>query len=417
MTGDPLTGQPTGERVRLRPLTLVDDGDDVVVGDPASGQFIAVPPVGAIVIRALQRGATLEECAEMARRDAGEPVDVVSFVETLRELGFVDDQPIAHPHEADASPPTPAATAPLQQRRWLTGVRPERARPLFSPAAWAVYAAALVFCAGCFVLRPELLPAPGDLFFLGDEGLSLVAVLPLAYLLAAVHEAWHWLAARSLGLPSRFGVDRRLYLLVFETDLTPLWSVPRRQRYGPQLAGLAVDVVVLAALLAVELLADAGWLALPAPAAGLVAALVFVKVAGILWQCLVFLRTDLYGVLVTATGCRNLWEVKSLLLRQAFGRLSAEQAAELAAADPRDVRVGRWFRWVYLAGFVAALAYFAGFYLPVMVRMLAWSAAGLQADPAEPRFWLVAAGSLLLFLPPLTVLGIWLTGRSRRAGT
>jgi hypothetical protein len=32
----------------------------------------------------------------------------------------------------------------------------------------------------------------------------------------------------------------------------------------------------------------------------------------------VFLRTDLYGGLVTATGCRNLWTVTSLLLRPAF---------------------------------------------------------------------------------------------------
>ena len=155
----------------------------------------------------------------------------------------------------------------------------------------------------------------------------------------------------------RFGIDRRLWLLVFETDLSQLWTIPRRQRYGPQLAGLAIDAVVLALLLAVELLAVASRISPPPLLARLLAALAFLKVAGMLWQCLVFMRTDLYdGVLVTATGCRNLWQVKSLLLRQAFGRLSPAQAAEVAEADPRDLRVGRWFRWVYLAGLVAALA-------------------------------------------------------------
>lgn len=47
--------------------------------------------------------------------------------------------------------------------------------------------------------------------------------------------------------------DRRLSFLVFETDLSQLLSVPRRQCHGPQLAGLALDMVMLAVLLAVEL--------------------------------------------------------------------------------------------------------------------------------------------------------------------
>lgn len=173
---------------------------------------------------------------------------------------------------------------------------------------------------------------------------------------------------------------------------------------------------MLAAFLSVELLASAGWLTPPPLLARLVAALVFLKVVGMLWQCLVFLRTDLYGVLVTATGCRNLWEVKSLLLRQAFGRLTPGQAAELAAADPRDIRVGRWFRFLYLSGFVAALAYFAYFYVPVMATLVAWTARGLAAGPARAGFWLTAAGSVVLYLPPLTSSALWLRGLRRRRG-
>jgi len=185
----------------------------------------------------------------------------------------------------------------------------------------------------------------------------------------------------------------------------------------PQLAGLAIDSVNLAALLAVQVAAGAGWLALPAGLGRLLAMLVFLQVAGMLWQCMLFLRTDLYGVLVTATGCRNLWEIKSLLLRQALGRLTPEQAAELAAADPRDLRAGRWFRWLYLAGFLAALAYFGYFLLPVLVSLLAWSAGGLAAGPARARFWLTAAGSALLYLPLLGVVGLWLVGRRRPAAS
>jgi hypothetical protein len=319
--------------------------------------------------------------------------------------------------DGEPEAPVPVRTAPIQQRRWITAVRPEAVRPLFSPAAWVLYAATLLFCIAAFMLRPELWPHPRDAFYLGDAGLSILLALPLAYLLAGVHEAWHWLAARSLGLAARFGVDRRLYFLVFETDLSQLWTVPRRHRYGPQLAGLAVDSVLLAALLGAELLTGAGSLTPPPLMVRLLAALVFLKVVGMLWQCMVFLRTDLYGVLVTATGCRNLWRVKSLLLRRAFGRLTAEQAAELAAADPRDLRVGRWFRWVYLAGYLVALAYFAYFYVPVLARLLLWTGDGLAAGPATARFWLTAVGSAVLYLSPLTVLVIWIRSSFRRPAT
>lgn len=407
-TGAGGTAADATQRVRLRPLTLVDEGDAVLVGEPVSGTFVAVPAVGAVVIRALQRGATLDEAAAVAEREAGEPVDVADFVDGLRELGFIDDG-----DQPDAQTNLPLRTAPIQQRRWVTAIRPEVARPLFSPAAWACYGAALMLCVASFTLRPDLLPHPRDAFFLDDAGLSILLALPCAYLLAGVHEVWHWLAARSLGLAARFGVDRRMYFLVFETDLSQLWTVPRGQRYGPQLAGLAIDAVVLAALIGVEVLASAGAVTPPPLVNRLLATLVFLKVAGMLWQCLVFLRTDLYGVLVTATGCRNLWQVKSLLLRQAFGRLSIEQAAELAEADPRDLRVGRWFRWVYLTGFIVALAYFAYFYVPVLARLLAWTGDGLAAGPATAHFWLTTAGSVILYLPLLTALALWIGSRLR----
>jgi hypothetical protein len=135
---------------------------------------------------------------------------------------------------------------------------------------------------------------------------------------------------------------------------------------------------------------------MPSTLAGLLAAMVFVKVVTITWQFLVFLRTDIYAVLVTATGCRNLWRVKSLLLREAFGRLSPAHSAELTAAAPRDVQVGRWFRWVWLAGLLATVGWYFGFTLPVLLTTLGWIADGLATGPLTGRFWLTATASVAL---------------------
>jgi hypothetical protein len=387
--------------VRLRPLSLVDEGDQVLVGDPQVGTFVAVPAIGGVVLRALQRGATIGEAARAAEELAGEPVDVPAFVATLRELGFVDDRPDG----AGQAERLPYRVSAIQGRHWLYGLRPELARPLFGRVAWVCYAAAAVFNVGALaVAHDRLWPRPAeDAFVFADIGLSGLFFVPFVTLLAALHEAWHWLAARALGIPARFGVDRRMVFLVFETDLSRLWTLPRRQRYSPILAGLALDSVVLCAVLTARLAITGGHWSAPELVASALALCAFVLVFRIGWQCMIFLRTDLYAVLLVATGCRNLWRVKSLLLRRAFGRLTPAHADELAAADPTDVRVGRWFRWVWLAGFLGVTGWSLLFLAPVIATALAWAADGLVLGPVHWQFWYRAAATAVMLGPWLMV--------------
>ncbi|MGA4996088.1 hypothetical protein [Nonomuraea bangladeshensis] len=398
----PMTGG-----VRLRPLTVIQEGDEALVGDPATGTFVAMPAVGGVLISALLRGASVEEAAAEAEAYAGRPVDLPSFVATLAELGFLDDRPDAERQVV--------RTAPIQTRRWFAGVSERVARPFFGRAAWACYLALALFCLAVFVTSPSLFPSPErDAFLLGDVGLSMLLLMPFVLVSTALHEGGHWLAARAIGVRSRFGVDRRMMLLVLETDLSQLWTVPRRLRYGPLLGGMAVDVVVLSLLLAARLLIRHGvWSPAPAVDATL-AVWVFVKLAGLLWQCMVFLRTDLYAVLVNALGCRDLWRVKTLLLRRAFGRLTPGQAAELVAAGPTDIRAGRWFRWVWLAGFAGVLAWFVFFVLPVVAATLAWTADRLVLGPFEPRFWYALLCAALLLGPYALALFLAVRERVRR---
>ncbi|MEY7970604.1 hypothetical protein AB8O38_01240 [Saccharomonospora xinjiangensis] len=406
---------PSDGGVRLRPLSVVEDGDEVVVGDPESGTFVTIPPVGGVVVRALQRGAGLREAAEEAEAFAGEPVDVAAFVEVLKDLGFVDDGS-GKKREAER-------TAAIQNKRWLAGVSQRVAAPFFGTPAWAGYIALALFCVATFVAVPGLWPSSGqDAFLTGDIGSSALLLVPFALLSMALHEGGHWFAARAIGINARFGIDRRSVLLVFETDLTQVWTVPRRRRYIPLLGGIAVDVVVLSVLLGARLLVHTGAWSPPAIVDSTLAVWVYVKLAGLLWQCMVFLRSDLYAVLVNALGCRNLWRVKTLLLRRAFGRLTEEQRTELAGASPVDVRVGLWFRWVWLAGSVVVLAWFAVFVLPPIVTVIDWTAGMLAAGPLSGSFWYATLCAGLLLLPQILVAVVavrqfrsWLAGRRARA--
>lgn len=386
----------TARTVRLRPLSMVAEGDEVLVGDPDTGTFVTIPAIGGTVITALGRGATIAEVAAEAEAIAGQPVDVAAFVQTLTELGFVDD--------GSQREPQVNRTAPIQGSRWLAGISQRVARPLFGPIAWTCYVALTLFCIGVFVAEPELFPAPGhDAFPFGDIGLSAVLLTPLAMMTMALHEGGHWLAARAIGIRARFGVDRRMMLLVFETDLTQMWSVPRHKRYSPLLGGMAIDVVLLSILLAARLLIHTHLWTPPALVDAMLAVGIYLKLAGFLWQCMVFLRTDLYAVLVNLLGCHNLWRAKSLMLRQAFGRLTIDQATELSQASAADRRAAHWFRWVWLGGFAGVLSWFAVFVLPVIVVALDWAAASMATGPLDGRFWYGLLCATLLLGPYLLV--------------
>jgi hypothetical protein len=60
--------------------------------------------------------------------------------------------------------------------------------------------------------------------------------------------------------------------------------------------------------------------------------------------------SDVYAVLVAATGCSNLWSVSRLTLRRYAGLASPAYRAELQEVHPRDLAVARWYVWLYLAG-------------------------------------------------------------------
>jgi putative peptide zinc metalloprotease protein len=364
----------------VRPLSVVPEGEEFLVGDPASMTYVLLPAVGVRVIRLLQAGRTVGAAAA----EVGVDVDVPDFVATLRDLGFVSVDP------AGMEAGCPAA------RR----LPPALVRPFFGRAAWALYAACAVLAAVIGVTRPDLLPRWRDLYFLPSPLASVAGVTLLTYALSAAHEVCHWAAARAQGLDARLAVGRRLYFLVFETDLSQLWGLPRRRRYGPLLAGMAFDAVVLCGVLVARFGAADGWWSLSPGVDHLLAALAVIELSALVAQGYVFMRTDGYALLITATGCVNLWRVNQLRLLGRVRRLRADERRELAEAHPRDLAVARWYAWVYLAGLVVAAGFFVGYYLPALGYLAGWLVGTLAAARlTTTAFWQAALLAVIVLSP------------------
>lgn len=373
---------PIPSPAQIATLTLVADGDSFIVGSPHTAEYVEVPELGATIVRWLQQGLDVAECERRAAGLAGEAVDVVDFLTVLADEGlFAETEP------ADL-------VAGRNMRRW--------GALLFHPAAWMAYGILSLTGPVLLIVMPGLRPSYRDGFPFATQLLNIVAVSLLGMAAVAVHEGAHVLATAALGLRSRLSVSRRLYFLTFQADLTRLWSVPRRSRYGPLLAGMAWDAVVLAVALALEA-ALAGH-ADPV-AVRLLRALVLLQASALIAQSLVFVRTDVYALLVNATGCTTLWATKGALLRRLVRRATPADERQLAEAGPRETAWARRYLWLYVPGIAIALCYLVYFVLPSLPHLIGLCLAPIRADGlTTPAAWEGAAALAVAVVPSLLAL-------------
>ncbi|MFF8774475.1 hypothetical protein [Kitasatospora sp. NPDC015120] len=335
----------------LRRLVYLDEGDEVTIGSPETDTYAVFPADGAGLVRLLADGATPREAAERYRQAHGESVDIADLVEVLADLGLL--------RPAGEAAGTPAAgTAPVRWQRL--------GRAVFSRPALIGYALLTALAAAEMIRVPALVPSADKLFFSPSYTLVVLLLFFGQAPLLALHEAFHALAGRRLGLRSKLSIGRRLVYLVLETSLDGLVSVPRRKRYLPILAGMLADVLAIAVLtLTADVLrgTDAG-------AARLCLAVAYATVLRLVWQAFFYLRTDLYVLLCTALGCVDLHAAASDVLRNAARRITGRPPTDLSVHHPVDRRVARWYAWLMLTGYAFTLTVFAGVVVPTAYRLL-----------------------------------------------
>ncbi|MFB4276430.1 hypothetical protein ACBJ59_14155 [Nonomuraea sp. MTCD27] len=389
-----MTALPATElRARAACLTVGFDGEAWILGRPDLGVFVAVPEPGAVFVTTLQETGSVAEATARASEMAGEHVDGDEFVAGLTAAGLF---------EAAAEPDAPGRI------RWIEGVGPEAAARLFGRAGWTCYAAAAMTALAILATRPDLRPSWNDAWFLPSPGLSLLAVLLLTIACTALHEAWHWLAGRAIGIPAIFRLSYRGVYVVFETDLTQIVTVPRNRRHGVYLAGMAIDAVVLAIVLGLRLLEPPGVLD------GLLAATALLQLSRIIWQWAALpLRSDSYALLANALRCHNLYRTTWLTAKARLLGLTAKETAELDAASARDRRVATWFAVPYLAGIAVMAWLFVTVALPLAMSLGRWAWGQLgSAGIGSFGFW--EAVVVVAFTGAELLLPVVLAVRERR---
>lgn len=324
--------------VALHPLTYLADGDEVTVGRLDIDSYAVLPADGAALVRRLASGVTPREAADWYQQTYGEQVDILDMLGALDELGFV---------RADGQPA--AAAMPVRWQRL--------GRALFSVPAWLGYGLVVAAALVAMVRSPRLVPHYQDLFFTRSFTVVELVTFVGQFPFLLVHEWFHTMAGRRLGLRSRLSIGHRLYFIVFETALDGLVTVPRRRRVLPIVAGMVADVLVMAVLVltaAVTRMPD-GTLSI---VGRLCTALAYGTLLRLIWQLYFYLRTDLYILATTALGCVDLHTVAKGVLGNAVRRLLGRPLSDESSWHPTDRAVARWYAWLMLAGYLATIGTF-----------------------------------------------------------
>jgi hypothetical protein len=343
------------------PLTYLDEGDEVTVGRTDTNTFAVLPVDGAALLRQLADGMSPRQGKQWYAEQYGEDVDIDEFLAVLDELELLAPQDSA-----------PVAVRPMRIRWQRLG------RAMFSPVAWACYALLVVATIVVIVREPTLLPRYQNLFFTKYLVLLELGIYLGQVPLILVHEAFHALAGRRLGLPSRLSIGRRLYFVVFETALDGLVVMPRRRRYLPMLAGMIADVLIIAVLTLVAAALRGG--GADGAISRYLLALAFGTVLRLAWQFYFFLRTDIYYLVVTALGCVDLHTTARAMLANRFNRLLGRtgRLVDEAAWHPRDRAAAQWYSWLVLLGYTFMIVVALIAVIPAIVRMISIFLAHLE---------------------------------------
>lgn len=380
--------------VTLHDLAIRRENDDeLLVGRTDTSRYALVPNVGADIIERLGKKETIAEIEQALLADDPEPVDVIGFVEELiYEYKFV--------HRIDNAVVSERAL----EKGHFSWIPPFAGNILFQPQSFIIAAALLILAIGLLILYPAFFPTYQDFYVSSSLTLNMTFALAIAWVLLFIHELAHVTAARSLEVACRLGIGHRYVFPVAETDMTNIVLVPRRDRYRAYLAGMLIDVVWFAVGVWIQAFHQWGILTLDQQTIVLIR-MVHIHVLHILlFQFLIFMKTDLYYVITTLLRCERLLEHTYLYIRLLARFTRNTDVEDWKTVQEREKKIIYGYVWFVVGGLALTLIWFIRYYIPLVFQFCAVVADRLSAYPVWSWSYLDALLLLVMSLLPLGVL-------------
>jgi putative peptide zinc metalloprotease protein len=380
-------------RVSLVPLNILKEKKNYIVENQNSGVYYEMPEVCIVAMELLNNSVPLKTMEnELKEKYPKEQINILDFVNQLLELDLVSEIDGVELKRNTES----------KNHSGYNWIPPSLGRLFFNKISVKIYILLLAASVTMLLIKHSLFPRYQDLF-LFDLMLETVAVwLLISFFLVLLHEFGHVLAVRSENLPARIEVGHRLFLVVLETDMSQVWSLPAEKRNKLYLAGMYFDIAILFCALTAQFFTIEH-----AFITGLLKLIVLNTFIRLVYQACVYMKTDLYYVIENWTGCYNLMENGRNVLGKWLPFLKVPQTDMFEGEE----KIVRRYAVFYIGGVAATIALAGYYYIPQLIHAVSHHMLPGFTEPLTSlRFW----DAVVFLLQIVLVTGLLLYSWSKK---
>ncbi|MEH7306249.1 hypothetical protein [Neobacillus drentensis] len=379
-------------RLLLEPVDIHKDKKNYIVEDKATGEFYEMTEVCIDAINKMNNGVPLGQIENhLKEKYPKEVVDLIDFANQLLELNLIDQ--------------IDGIKVEKQHREKVElgflRISPKLGKFFFNRFTYPFYMILFVVILILFIKNPSLFPQRDDIFVFDIMVYNVILWLAFSFFLVLIHEFGHVLAMRAQNLPTKVEVSHRLFFVVLETDMSPVWKLAPKDRNILFLAGLCFDMVILFFSLIYLLMFPNG----PRLANALMSLAVFDIVMRVIFQCCIYMKTDLYFVFENLSGCYNLMENAIQSIRKRLSILKVRLQGEVIFASERTTII--IYSIFYMLGIAATIAVYSIYYIPEVIYAGNHLLPGFTQSPTNLAFWDALVFSLQVSIYLLLLLYSW----------
>jgi hypothetical protein len=351
-----------------------------------------MPEVCIDAIDLINQGFSLGEIeTSLIEKFPNEEVNLVDFANQLFELGLIDQldgEKIEKKHIS-------------KEPSGMLWVSPTLGRFFFNKFTVLLYSVILVLNIVIFIVHPSLFPHRDDIFVFDIMFVNVIFWMAFSFLFVLIHEFGHVLAIRAHNLPTKMEIGHRMFFVVLLTDMSSIWRLPPKDRNILFLAGLYFDSILLFLALITQLFFpnSSNFII------GLVHLATFDIVLRMIFQCCIYMKTDLYYVFENISGCYNLMENAKQAINKRLSFLKLQQMDEVIFSGEK--RTVSFYTLLYFLGFVLTIFLYFHYYIPEIIHVGEQILPGFINSPTSLLFWDAVVFSLQVGIFILLLLNSW----------
>lgn len=377
--------------LKLHPFHIREDQKNYIVEDMVTGEFFEMTEVCVHAIKLIENGSGLREIEdELKTVYPLEKINIIDFASQLIEMYLVQEVDGKTIECAKRDVGKPGFI-------WI----PQRlGRFFFNRFSVIVYILLFFINIGILIKNPRFLPQYKDIFVFDLMIYNILLYMVISFSLVMIHEFGHVLAMRAVGLPTKINIGHRLFIIVFETDMESVWGLDSKKRNILYLAGISFDIVILF----LALVSPHIFLNLSESFRGILGFIIFDVTIRLIYQCCIYMKTDLYYVFENMTGCYNLVENAKGYYKSIFSKNKSKYNQEIFEGEkPVVISYGLF----YLIGMAISFAVLVIYFIPQAIYVFSHSVSGLKMYHHPDLFWDGVVMLLLLILSFLLLLYSW----------